>query len=150
MSQIYPKQTKSLFQSHVWVWSTEKKNAKIEDFNIKVYKTVLTFLYQNRIESTKIDCQLLQAANFFLVPELFKICSQYLEENLNTRNVIEIMTATHEINGSKNECKSLHDTCTKFIKNHCGKLSKPQNWDEVVSNCSQLKALSKALFEDKK
>ena len=24
MSQIYPKQTKSLFQSHVWVWSTEK------------------------------------------------------------------------------------------------------------------------------
>ena len=128
----------------------QKKNAKIEDFNIKVYKTVLTFLYQNRIESTKIDCQLLQAANFFLVPELFKICSQYLEENLNTRNVIEIMITADKINGSNNECKSLHDASTKFIKNHCGKLSKPQNWDEVVSNCSQLKALSKALFEDNK
>ena len=128
----------------------QKKTAKMEDFNIKVYKTVLTFLYQNRIESTKIDCQLLQAANFFLIPELFKVCSQYLEENLNTRNVIEIMTATHEINGSKNECKSLHDACTKFIKNHCGKLSKPQNWDEVVGNCSQLMALGKALFEDNK
>ena len=51
----------------------QKTDAKIEDFDIEVYKTVLTFFYQNRIESTKIDCQLLQAANFFLVPELFKV-----------------------------------------------------------------------------
>ena len=128
----------------------QKTDTKMEDFDIEAYKTVLTFFYHNRIESTKIDCQLFRAANFFLVPELFKICSQYLEENLNVWNVIEIMITADKINGSNNECKFLLDVCTKFIKNHGEKLRKPQNWDEVVSNCSQLKALSKALFEDDK
>jgi hypothetical protein len=51
----------------------QKTASKIEDFDIEVYKTVLTFFYQNRIESAKIDCQLFRAANFFLVPELFKV-----------------------------------------------------------------------------
>ena len=87
----------------------QKTASKIEDFDIEVYKTVLTFFYQNRIESAKIDCQLFRAANFFLVPELFKICSQYLEENLNIWNVIEIMITADKINGSNNECKFLLD-----------------------------------------
>ena len=126
----------------------QKTDAKMEDFDVEVYKTLLTFFYHNRIESTKIDCQLLRAANFYLVPELFKICSQYLEENLNVWNVIEIMITADKINGSSNECKFLLDACTKFIKNHCGKLSKPQNWDEDVSSCLLFKALSKALFEN--
>jgi hypothetical protein len=78
----------------------------------------------------------------------FKICSQYLEENLNIWNVIEIMITADKINGSNNECKFLLDACTKFIKNHCGKLSKPQNWDEDVSSCLLFKALSSALFEN--
>ena len=126
----------------------QKTASKIEDFDIEVYKTVLTFFYQNRIESAKIDCQLFRAANFFLVPELFKICSQYLEENLNIWNVIEIMITADKINGSNNECKFLLDACTKFIKNHCEKLRKPQNWDEDVSSCLLFKALSKALFKN--
>ena len=49
---------------------------------------ILYFMYHNSIDRTKIDVDLLTAADKFLMDGLVEICAKHLKSNLTLKNAI--------------------------------------------------------------
>ena len=79
-------------------------------------KTLLYFLYHDKVEKKRIDSDLLKAANKYLVEALVDICAQYLIENLNLENALEAMIVAYHANQN-----TLLDAAFKFAYASKGK-----------------------------
>merc|ERR550534_2635734 len=81
--------------------SMEEANSgeiEISDTPAAALESLVHFLYNNSLDRNLINCDLLSAAEKYLVPDLVKICTEYLTDNLTEDNVVDIMVASYEIN----------------------------------------------------
>ena len=61
----------------------------ITDFTADVIENLLSFMYNDIVDKKNINCDLLKAANKYLMEGLKNICSEYLSGTVFQREVLE-------------------------------------------------------------
>ena len=83
---------------------------KIVDTPAHVIIRLLFYIYHEFLEPTMITHDLLIAADKYDIPDLVKICINFMKENLNDHNVVKIMTSAYLTNQ-----KELFRMACKFV-----------------------------------
>ena len=83
---------------------------KIVDTPADVIIRLLFYIYHEFVEPTMITHDLLVAADKYDIPDLVNICINFMKENLNDQNVVEIMTSAYLTNK-----KELFRRACKFV-----------------------------------
>ena len=83
---------------------------KIVDTPAHVIIRLLFYIYHEFLEPTMITHDLLMAADKYDIPDLVKICINFMKENLNDQNVVKIMTSAYLTNQ-----KELFRMACKFV-----------------------------------
>ena len=85
-------------------------------------------MYHESIEESKIDIDLLKAADKYLIEDLLAICVKHLglESNLTLDNALDIMMIAYQTNQT-----SLFETATNFVMKNKGKLIKTDSWKKL-------------------
>ena len=119
---------------------------QIEDCDTpsETMKTLLYFLYNDKVEKKRINSDLLKAANKYLVEGLVDICAQYLMANLNLENALEAMIVAYHANQN-----ALLDAAFKFACASKGKLVNTKAWQEMLKKYPDLigKAFSQSMLQ---
>ena len=119
---------------------------QIEDCetSFETMKTLVYFLYNDKVEKKLINSGLLKAANKYLVEGLVDICAQYLMANLNLENALEAMIVAYHANQN-----ALLDAAFKFACASKGKLVNTKAWQEMLKKYPDLigKAFSQSMLQ---
>lgn len=118
---------------------------KIEDISVSTMKTFLTFMYQDVINSSDIDANLLIAADKYNVKRLFNICLRHLDKTIDVENVMSIMIAAYLVNND-----ALLAKASNFVFNNRGKIKKCENWEQVKATHPEIfsKVMELAVFSN--
>ena len=68
----------------------------ITDFTADVIENLLSFMYNDIVDKKNINCDLLKAANKYLMDGLKSICSQYLSGTVFQREVLEFASLCND------------------------------------------------------
>ena len=71
---------------------------KIVDTPARVMSRVLFYIYHEYLEPTMITHDLLMAADKYDIPGLVNVCINFMKENLNDQNVVQVMTSAYLTN----------------------------------------------------
>ena len=117
---------------------------EITDFTSNVIESLLFYMYNDFVHADKIDCDLLKAANKYLMEGLKNICSAHLSANLTLENALEVMIVAY-----LTDQKDLLDSAFKFSLLNKGRLIKTNSWEEMVKNYPDLigKAFSQSMLQ---
>ena len=85
-------------------------------------------MYHNSIDKSKIDIDLLTAADKYLMEGLVEICTEHLKSNLTLQNALDVLIVAYQTNQN-----SLLDTAFQFAFNHKGQLN-AEKWNEMTRN----------------
>ena len=99
----------------------------IPDTSADTMEKVLFFMYHDTIDKSKIDFDLLKAADKYLMDNLVTYCIEHLESNLTLDNALDIMMAAYQINQN-----SLFEAATNFVWNNKGKLTTTDSWNKML------------------
>ena len=91
-------------------------------------KKILFFMYHESMEESKINSELLQAADKFLMECLVDICVNHLKSNLTLENALDVMIVAYQINQN-----SLLTDAFEFTQKNKGQL-KAEKWNEMSRN----------------
>ena len=116
----------------------------ITDFTADVIENLLSFMYNDIVDKKNINCDLLKAANKYLMEGLKNICSAHLSANLTLENALEVMIVAY-----LTDQKDLLDSAFKFSLLNKGRLIKTDSWEEMVKNYPDLigKAFSQSMLQ---
>ena len=117
---------------------------EITDFTSDVIESLLFYMYNDFVDADKIDCDLLKAANKYLMEGLKNICSAHLSANLTLENALEVMIVAY-----LTDQKDLLDSAFKFSLMNKGRLIKTDSWESMVKNYPDLigKAFSQSMLQ---
>ena len=110
----------------------------IDDISSDVIETFLIFLYQDKVDSDKINVDLLKVADRYNIQSLFDICITHLKNNVTVENAMEILVGAYLVNHH-----DLHLAAFTFAMEHKGQLIKSNKWDPDIA----MKAMSKFMFK---
>ena len=116
----------------------------ITDFASDVIEHLLSFMYNDIVDKKNVNCDLLKAANKYLMEGLKSICSEHLSANLTLENALEVMIVAY-----LTDQKDLLDSAFKFTLENKGRLIKTDSWDDMVKNYPDLigKAFSQSMLQ---
>ena len=99
-------------------------------------------MYHNSIDKSKIDVDLLTAADKFLMEDLVDICVKHLKSDLTLKNALDVLIVAYQTNQN-----SLFEIAFEFARENKGKL-KADKWNEMIRNHPTLiaKAMSRQTF----
>ena len=69
---------------------------EITDFTSDVIESLLFYMYNDFVDADKIDCDLLKAANKYLMEGLKNICSEYLSGTVFQREILEFSSLCND------------------------------------------------------
>ena len=113
----------------------------IPDTSADTMEKVLFYMYHDTIDKSKIDFDLLKAADKYLMDNLVTYCLEHLESNLTLDNALDIMMAAYQINQN-----SLFEVATNFVLNNKGKLTSTDSWNSMVRDHPDLIAKAFSVF----
>ena len=101
-------------------------------------------MYNDIVDKKNVNCDLLKAANKYLMEGLKIICSEHLSANLTLENALEVMIVAY-----LTDQKALLDLTFKFALENKGKLIKTNSWNEMVKNYPDLigKVFSQSMLQ---
>lgn len=90
----------------------QTKYSRIEDFDSKIVREILRFIYQNSVENLdKLASELIFAADKYQLEELKKLCVSSLVGSTTAENALKNLLISNQISGSK----KLFDHCLLII-----------------------------------
>ena len=113
----------------------------IPDTSADTMEKVLFYMYHDTIDKSKIDFDLLKAADKYLMDNLVTYCLEHLESNLTLENALDIMMVSYQINQN-----SLFEVATNFVLNNKGKLTSTDSWNSMVRDHPDLIAKAFSVF----
>ena len=113
----------------------------IPDTSADTMEKVLFYMYHDTIDKSKIDFDLLKAADKYLMDNLVTYCLEHLESNLTLENALDIMMVSYQINQN-----SLFEAATNFVWNNKGKLTSTDSWNSMVRDHPDLIAKAFSVF----
>ena len=135
---------KMLNNSGIRMLHVKNGEVKIDDVKPEVMETLIYFIYHDAIQDeTKINSELLLAADRYKILGLMYVSAVYLEANLSLENGLDVMISAYITNQ-----KSLFAVASKFVcKNKCG-LIKSDFWNEMLTSKPELigKAFDEAML----
>ena len=99
----------------------------IPDTSADTMEKVLFYMYHDTIDKSKIDFDLLKAADKYLMDNLVDNCLEHLKSNVTLENALDIMMVSYQINQN-----SLFEAATNFVWNNKGKLTSTDSWNSMV------------------
>ena len=100
----------------------------IHETSANTMKKILFFMYHESMDESKIDSELLQAADKYLMTGLVTICVKYLKSNLTLENALDVMIIAYQINQN-----SLLEAAFEYAQKNKGKM-KNDKWKEMSRN----------------
>ena len=93
------------------------------------------------LNKSKIDSNLLKAADQYLVDGLKSLCIDHLESNLTLQNALDVMMVAFQIDEN-----GLFDSAFQYVCDNKGQLIGTDSWNEIVREHPDLiaKAFTKA------
>ena len=135
----------TMFSSRKWQMLESKTGeVKIQDVKPEVMETLIYFIYHDAIQDeTKINCELLIAADKYNILGLLDVCAGYLEANLTYENGLDIMISAYLTNQ-----KSLFAAASSFVCENKGVLIKSDFWNSMLASNPELigKAFNQAII----
>ena len=124
--------------------------AKITDISAETMETILSFIYEGKVDADKINADLLFGADKYNLQGLFEMCVSHFLDNFKVDNVMELIETASLVPNSQD----LFTAALKFALKDRTKLSKidlklPQSkWDEFSKEHSDtaLKILTELMF----
>ena len=113
----------------------------IPDTSADTMEKVLFYMYHDTIDKSKIDFDLLKAADKYLMDNLIANCLEHLKSNLTLENALDIMMVSYQINQN-----SLFEVATNFVWNNKGKLISTDSWNSMVRDHPDLIAKAFSVF----
>jgi hypothetical protein len=99
----------------------------VDDVSSKTMKTLLSFVYKNKIlANVDIDEKLLIAADKYNISDLCHLASRHLIKTINVDNAIDRLFVGYLVNNSE-----LMETATEFASENQGKVKKCENWNDI-------------------
>ena len=110
----------------------KSKEITINETSANTMEKILFFMYHESMDESKIDSELLQAADKYLMEGLVALCVKHLRENLTLENTLDVMIVAYQINQN-----SLLTDAFQFTQKNKGKL-KAEKWKEMSRNHPEL------------
>ena len=117
---------KTMFSSDLNVSMTEDNVLEIIDVSAETMNLFLKFLYTDDISPKEISCDLLIVADKYNFKRLTNICLKYLENNIETNNVMEITATAYLLDNDQ-----LLQRASAFIFDHRGSIKQTEKWDQI-------------------
>merc|ERR1719412_14522 len=123
----------------------EKKTNEvvIEDVDIETLKSMLRFMYSNKIQDDQITTDLLAASDKYEVMRLRSICEEKLSESLCMENVAEVWQTAYMHNA-----KELQQDSVVFMAANWRKLRRSEKIKELIEIYPHLTIPISALLAD--
>ena len=99
----------------------------ITDTSADTMEKVLFFMYHDSIDESKIDYDLLKAADKYLMDSLVATCVEYLESNLTIENALDVMMVAYQTNQN-----SLLAAAFNFANSKTGQLVTTDSWNNML------------------
>ena len=114
--------TSKVFKKMLTTDMQEKNSAEIvlHDINLSTAKSLLSFMYSEKVDNCEITTDLLAAADFYEVPLLKAVCKSHLLKILDFSNVAQIWLCGYLHSDVELECKTI-----AFMARH---------WEELLED----------------
>ena len=90
-------------------------------------------MYNDSIDESKIDVELLKVADKYLMNNLVAKCVEFFKSNLTLENALDIMLVAYQMNQN-----NLLETTFKFAFDNKGQLAKTEMWNNMIRDHSDL------------
>ena len=99
----------------------------MKDVSPDTIKTFKKLLYENQIEKTDLDANLLIFCDRYNIKPMVGLCSRHLKKNITRENLMEIVDAAYKINDDDLLKKAMH-----FVKLNYGSVEDIEQWEEFI------------------
>ena len=86
-------------------------------------------MYHDSIEKSKIDTDLLTAADKYLMEGLINVCVKHLKSNLTLENALDVLIVSYQTNQD-----SLLEHAFEYVRKNKGKVQSSEKWKEMSRN----------------
>ena len=105
----------------------------VTDTSAETMEKVLFYMYNDSIDESKIDVELLKVADKYLMNNLVATCVEFFKSNLTLENALDIMLVAYQMNQN-----NLLETTFKFACDNKGQLAKTEMWNNMIRDHSDL------------
>ena len=117
---------KTMFSSDLNSFTADDHVLEVADVSAETMNVFLKFLYTDDISPEEISCDLLIVADKYNFKRLTNICLKYLENHIDTSNVMEITATAYLLDNDQ-----LLQRASAFIFDHRGSIKQTEKWDQI-------------------
>merc|ERR1712062_275007 len=101
----------------------------IKEISPDTIKTFKKLLYENQIEKTDLDAELLIFCDRYNIKPMAEFCSEFLQESVTKENLMEIVDAAYKVNDDE-----LLKKAVDFVRLNYGSFEDIEQWEEYIKS----------------